>query len=174
MNKTARLIAAFLPMIAVCAVIFWFSSNAAEESSKQSSAVVDIVKKDMFPELNELDTERDTQIVEDVISHIVRKTAHFSIYTLLGICAFGGYRFLKKKHLRFLAAWGTATVYAVSDEIHQHFVPGRSCELRDVCIDSAGAALGAGICLAAVLLAAYRRYARSKDNNKTDNREDLK
>ena len=96
MNKTARLIAAFLPMIAVCAVIFWFSSNAAEDSSKQSSAVVDIVKKDMFPELNELDTERDTQIVEDVISHIVRKTAHFSIYTLLGICAFGGYRFLKK------------------------------------------------------------------------------
>ena len=173
MNKTARLIAAFLPMIAVCAVIFWFSSNAAEDSSKQSSAVVDIVKKDMFPELNELDTERDTQIVEDVISHIVRKAAHFSIYALLGICAFGGYRFLKKKHLRFLAAWGTATVYAVSDEIHQHFVPGRSCELRDVCIDSAGAALGAGICLAAVLLAAYRRYARSKENNKTDNREDL-
>jgi VanZ family protein len=160
MNKTARLIAAFLPMIAVCAVIFWFSSNAAEDSSKQSSAVVDIVKKDMFPELNELDTERDTQIVEDVISHIVRKTAHFSIYTLLGICAFGGYWFLKKKHMRFFAAWGTATLYEVSDEIHQYFVPGRSCELRDVCSDSTGAALGAGICLAAVLLAAYRKSVK--------------
>ncbi|MBQ1935757.1 MAG: VanZ family protein, partial [Clostridia bacterium] len=31
--------------------------------------------------------------------------------------------------------------YAVTDEIHQHFVEGRSCELRDVLIDAAGALL---------------------------------
>ena len=36
---------------------------------------------------------------------------------------------------------------AVLDEVHQAFVPGRSCELRDVCIDSAGVLLGAAFLL---------------------------
>lgn len=162
MNKTAKLILAFLPAVLVCGVIFWFSSNPANDSTKQSSLIVDIVKKDIFPELSGLDTQRDTDTVDDVLSVIVRKTAHFSVYTLLGLCAFGGFWFLKKKQLRFLAAWGAATVYAVSDEIHQHFVPGRSCEVRDMCIDSAGAALGAGICLVIVLLAAYRKICSKK------------
>ena len=33
-------------------------------------------------------------------------------------------------------------LYACTDEFHQHFVPGRSCEVRDVLIDTAGALIG--------------------------------
>ena len=33
-------------------------------------------------------------------------------------------------------------LYAVSDEIHQHFVPGRAMQARDVLIDTAGVLLG--------------------------------
>lgn len=33
-------------------------------------------------------------------------------------------------------------LYAVSDEVHQHFVPGRAMQARDVLIDSAGILLG--------------------------------
>ena len=33
-------------------------------------------------------------------------------------------------------------LYACPDEFHQHFVPGRSCEVRDVLIDTAGALIG--------------------------------
>lgn len=33
-------------------------------------------------------------------------------------------------------------LYAISDEIHQHFVPGRGAQVKDVLIDSAGASVG--------------------------------
>ncbi len=38
-----------------------------------------------------------------------------------------------------------AVLYAVSDELHQHFVPGRDPSPYDVIVDSVGAVLGAGI-----------------------------
>ena len=34
------------------------------------------------------------------------------------------------------------SLYAVTDEVHQIFVEGRSCELRDWAIDTAGALIG--------------------------------
>jgi VanZ family protein len=36
-------------------------------------------------------------------------------------------------------------IYAVSDELHQLFVPGRGCQLKDVIIDTAGAVSGTAI-----------------------------
>ena len=33
-------------------------------------------------------------------------------------------------------------IYATSDEIHQLFVPGRACQLRDILIDSIGSITG--------------------------------
>ena len=39
-------------------------------------------------------------------------------------------------------AWILTTAYAATDEFHQLFVPDRSGNIRDVCIDAAGAALG--------------------------------
>ena len=43
---------------------------------------------------------------------------------------------------RLACAWLVAALYAVSDEIHQYFVPERACALMDMGIDSAGAAAG--------------------------------
>lgn len=41
-----------------------------------------------------------------------------------------------------LLALATCIVYAVSDEIHQLFVPGRGAQVKDVMIDSTGAFAG--------------------------------
>ena len=41
-----------------------------------------------------------------------------------------------------ITAWLAGTLYAMTDEIHQSFVPGRSCELRDMGIDSCGVLAG--------------------------------
>jgi VanZ family protein len=44
---------------------------------------------------------------------------------------------------QIIAPWLIGTAYAVTDEIHQYVVPGRSCEVRDVVIDSCGVLVGA-------------------------------
>lgn len=41
-------------------------------------------------------------------------------------------------------AWLIATVYGITDELHQAFVPGRTPDIRDVVADAAGAALALG------------------------------
>ncbi len=40
-----------------------------------------------------------------------------------------------------LLAWGLAVAYAISDEYHQYFVPGRQADPMDVLFDALGAAL---------------------------------
>ena len=60
--------------------------------------------------------------------------------------AFAFYRgILKKEKRQFLAALLTAAVYAATDEFHQYFIPGRSAEVMDVCIDTLGASIGLAI-----------------------------
>ena len=43
---------------------------------------------------------------------------------------------------RLLLTWSLCVAYAVTDEIHQMFVPGRSPDARDAVADACGAALG--------------------------------
>ncbi|MDY6314114.1 MAG: VanZ family protein, partial [Clostridia bacterium] len=51
----------------------------------------------------------------------------------------GGFMFKKTTAVISLLC---SALYAASDEFHQLFVPGRSGEFRDVCLDSAGALTG--------------------------------
>jgi VanZ family protein len=51
-------------------------------------------------------------------------------------------------------------LYAASDEFHQLFVPGRSGEVKDVLIDSAGAVTGALLFYLALRL--YENYRKTK------------
>ena len=65
----------------------------------------------------------------------------------------------RKRKVSALFAWGTATVYAATDEFHQLFVPGRSGQVKDVLLDSCGAAVGV---LILMLVAALIRFIRKK------------
>ena len=100
--------------------------------------------------------EQKNEIIEKY-SAPIRKLAHFSIYGLMGV--FSLLSFISYRAPKLLpggiAAWILCVVYSVSDEIHQHFIPGRSCELRDMCIDSAGAILG--ILFAFIILSAIMK-----------------
>lgn len=107
-----------------------------------------------------------TSIVQadpETVGFVVRKTAHFTEYMVLGACLLLNVRDCFA-HLQPRQMWGLAwmlgTAYAVTDELHQRFVPERSCEPRDMCIDAAGVALGALIMLAIVL---RRRAGRKED-----------
>jgi VanZ like family len=66
---------------------------------------------------------------------VLRKLAHAAEYAILGVLL------LRAVEHAWAAFW-LATGYAVTDEIHQMFVPGRLGSPLDVAIDAAGAAVG--------------------------------
>ena len=74
------------------------------------------------------------------------KTAHVLIYAALGaslVRALAGGRIPAMTLTRILLAAALGTLYGVSDEIHQHFVPPRTPDILDVAADSIGAFAGA-------------------------------
>ncbi len=75
---------------------------------------------------------------------VLRKLAHAAEFAVLGGLLL---RALRDER----AALAAGIAYAVSDELHQHFVPGRVGSPLDVLIDSVGVAVG-------VLF--WRRYGR--------------
>lgn len=125
----------------VAGMIFLFSSQHAEESSHLSNIFVQILlqvreKLGVFPQVT------DVSLLH-LFSTLVRKGAHVTEYIILCISfltAFwvSGIRGKGRNIASFVLTFG----YACTDEFHQLFVPGRSCQFRDVCIDSAGALIG--------------------------------
>jgi VanZ family protein len=66
---------------------------------------------------------------------ILRKGAHTLEYAILGALLL---RALRREAPAFFIGVG----YAITDELHQHFVGGRHASPRDVAIDSVGVFLG--------------------------------
>ena len=75
----------------------------------------------------------------------VDKLLHFSAYAIMGILFYRAYQTLKiKDNLRLLMLMSavSASLYGISDEIHQSFVPFRQAEVADVIADIIGAFTG--------------------------------
>jgi VanZ family protein len=66
---------------------------------------------------------------------VLRKIAHFCEYAILGAL-------LLRALGREAPAVAAGVAYAATDELHQHFVPGRHAAFRDVAIDAAGVLTG--------------------------------
>lgn len=65
----------------------------------------------------------------------VRKIAHVTEYAILFVLC----RYALQQHPKAtLIAFGMSVLYASTDELHQHFVFGRSASFGDVLIDSLG------------------------------------
>lgn len=126
-----------------CSVIFSFSSEKSEKSNNTSGKVVDVIVK-LYPKTRNLEGKTKIDAKERIVMPI-RKTAHFSIYMCLGFLIFSftnTFNKINNYKKRILISEFCTFIYACSDELHQYFVPGRSCEFRDVCIDSFGALVG--------------------------------
>jgi VanZ family protein len=137
------------------ALIFTLSHQPATESSQLSSGITEMVVtalENFIPDAAEQ---------AELLQHIVRKNAHFMIYLVLGLLALNAVRAGGGRGIRYpIAALALCVVYAMSDEFHQLFIEGRSGEVRDVFIDSSGAAVG----IVAFLLCS--RLWKSKQPNK--------
>ena len=162
-SHNTRFVAYLIITLLIMIFIFFQSSLPADTSQEESDIIVRFLSR--F-------TDRDAEM----LSFIVRKMAHFTEYTLLGVFIsltvkehYHKKRYheehysednFRKGHFyirHFIIPLICGALYAVSDEIHQRFVPGRSCELRDVLIDTCGVLLGVIINMLCV------RFAKKKD-----------
>ena len=125
------------------AAIFYLSSQPAEASDKLSKEVTEAIIKAVgiiFP-LN-----METSTVEnwiDQLNGIVRQYAHAIVFLILALFVLSAFRRSGFRGFKaFFAAFVFCVVYALTDEIHQIFVPGRAWELADLTRDCFGALIG--------------------------------
>ena len=149
-----------LKIISVCLVVMWMvivfllSNQVAEDSSKTSGAVIRTIitffNSDMPKELLE------QKVAE--LQFVIRKLAHFTLYTIGGILiTIMFFQYIDNiKHTKVMSIL-LGTLNAITDEIHQLLVPGRSGEIRDVIIDTSGVILG-------VIVISFLVYLKGKLN----------
>lgn len=159
-------VAAFLPAVIWMAFIFSFSAAPAVESSETSDGISYKIVKVMAA-LPFLDWEEEELEEKAETLHVpIRKAAHFSEYALLAVLWAAPFGYITKStKKRMAAAFLICLIYAVSDEIHQLFVPGRDGNVKDVLIDSAGA--GSGILLWRFLFHNFSCRRRAKNSMRT-------
>lgn len=94
---------------------------------------------------------------------LVSPAGHFCEYLVFGVLWLNAWR--TRLSLPW-AAWASmvcASLYGISDEIHQIFVPGRTADPVDWLVDTCAAALGALIAYAVVCRSAKRRRIAARD-----------
>ncbi len=166
--KVFRIIITSL-LIAWMALIFCLSAESAAESSGTSGRLITAVIRFFYSKFDEMSSADKLALIES-FQFFVRKAAHFSLYGVLGALSYASVVTYKKLSFafKFLLSGMICLLYSVSDEIHQYYVPGRSCELTDVLIDLAGALL------AITLLAMIIRKVKSRKNTDFDYKAEKK
>lgn len=164
-NKITAVRVVSMTAALVCMItIFCFSAQKAVKSNEVSGSVLERVLSVLVKDYDELPDAERTALLNKY-GGLIRKIAHFGIYTVLGffVClSFSGTKF--RYPARSGMSLAICILYAAADEIHQYFVPGRSCQFGDVLIDGGGAFLG--ILLAVLITAALVKL--SKKEKKTN------
>ena len=120
-------------------VIFSFSAQTGTESGGLSAIISKPLTDLILLVTGDIPGEREEALFL-LVDGIVRMFAHFTEYTVLGMLitavlrAFG----VKRAWISFLLGIG----YAVTDELHQAYSPGRTSDPMDVLIDAAGVLFG--------------------------------
>lgn len=123
------------------AVIFCFTAQTGDESGNLSSGVsrlfMTIWNKIFFLGWD----NAQVLAMAELWDYPIRKLAHMTEFGILAVLLWNGLKYyaqIDTMKKRYLFAWVGAVCYAATDEFHQLFVPGRSGNLFDVCVDTLG------------------------------------
>lgn len=126
-------------------VIFIFSSRPGDLSIQDSAWFLDKAK--IMDEEEALDTSNMQAMV---VQRKIRKADHIILFASLAMLIYASiYGYAGKALESGVISWLLTILFAISDEIHQYFVPGRSAQLQDVIRDGKGALIG---CLLMMIL----------------------
>lgn len=136
MKKSAKHILGVLfawLLVALCAAgIFMLSAQNGEQSAELSGGMMEQFARFM------------TALFGEAAHNIFRKFAHFFAYCALMFLTYHAV-WRTRRLLSPVLPFTLCVLYAVSDEVHQYFVPERACRLFDVFIDTLGCIVG-GLC----------------------------
>ena len=146
-------------------LIFCFSAQNADDSSSTSGHLLEDLLSLFTPGWDSM-TAAQQKARLDACHTLFRKCGHFTEYTVLGtlLTLFFRWGHTEKQEKPYLRLWIPAVLafcYAATDEFHQRFVPGRSCEFRDVMIDLSGAMLGLAAVSAVIVIRRKKQAALS-------------
>ena len=135
MNK--RKIISWLAVVLWLALIFVLSAQPVYKSNGLSKGI----SEEMVKIIEKISPDRHINI--DRFNHYLRKIAHFLSYMVLAILMMNVLRLMRVSGGKKIAiALVVCILFAISDEFHQLFVPGRGSQVKDVLIDTAGAIVG--------------------------------
>lgn len=139
-------------------VIFYFSNQEASVSINQSNKVIEIV--DVIAKNSKSFKDIVLKLYESKgASFVIRKSAHMFSYFVLAILSFiMVYTHKENINSSIKYSFIISILYAISDEIHQLFIPGRSGMIQDVFIDGIGVIVG--IIFIVVIFKLYRKNKR--------------
>ena len=128
------------PMVLLMVAIFIVSSDLG--SADNTRPVLASIVRRFLPWL----ALRMTPEMIDITDFIIRKIAHVTEYAVLCLLVSRsvGVNVTASIRERLVPA-GISSLYALSDEFHQSFVPSRGATYTDVMWDTSGAILGATI-----------------------------
>ena len=132
-------------MIAVMVTIFILSAENSKDSAETSNIII-IWLSQFFG--------------YETTQEIIRTAAHFCEYAGLGFSVINFLYAFKKALspiLSVIIAWG----YALTDEIHQYFVPGRAFQLIDLTVNFFGILLGVSMFAVIILIAEIRKEKKA-------------
>lgn len=143
--------------------IFYMSSNNGQISHEQSTKVANLIESKATSQNSTVSTKTNKNTVQtqqlknNKLDYIVRKNAHAFMYMVLAILVSSMFFHFNKKgrgiiiYILFICLF-----YAVTDEFHQSFVPGRTSLVSDILVDFGGALIG----LTLFYLGYYKIYKR--------------
>ena len=161
-----RMVLSILILINFIAIFAFSEQNGEQSTSLSRNITLEVLNT--FGDYNEPLTEtQEVQVLN--VEHIIRKLAHFTIYTILGILLMSlaeTFDFTNKKRLLLSVLIGF--IYACLDEFHQSFTPGRTPLFTDVLIDTLGVIAGSLIVLICVKIIQNKRNKKLKKEIKTN------
>ncbi len=154
-------IISFALVLACMVVIFLMSAESGEESTDTSDGVVYFIAKMTVSGFSEM-TEAEKLGVIDNMSGFIRTAGHFCEFAALGFLSLNALlTFNIKFWLKAGYAFLFSVFYAVTDEIHQYFVPDRACDIKDIAVDSLGAFTG--IAILGIIVIVLKLRSRKND-----------
>lgn len=141
-KKTLSWVAVLLWMLA----IYLLSAQPASYSNANSKGIVTRVVDTTVKVTKAQITEPEKRKLIDRINSTAREYMHGVVFLVLGLLAQNAVLENRRKGLKALAlALAVCMIFAVTDEFHQLFVPGRSFQISDLAMDSIGSMIGSGL-----------------------------